>query len=72
MEINYSVPCPDCGSVQFQFPENADDDSVVTCDECGLEITVPDLREHGLEHAKEHAVDEIRAELKKKLGKFFK
>ena len=72
MEINYSVPCPDCGGTDFQFPDDADDDSFVTCDQCSLEITVADLREHGLDHAKEHAVEQIRAELKKKLGKFFK
>ena len=72
MEINYSVPCPDCGGTEFAFPENADDDSVVTCDQCGLEITVSDLREHGLHHAQEHAVEQIRAELEKKLGKHFK
>ena len=72
MEIKYSVPCPDCGGTGFPFPDNTDDDSFVTCDQCGLEITVSDLREHGLEHAKEYAVDKIRAEIKKKLCKYFK
>ena len=70
MESEYSVPCPQCGGTQFEIPEDAGDDTFVTCDQCGFDIQLADLREHGIEHVKEQVYDDVRKQLKKALKNF--
>jgi DNA-directed RNA polymerase subunit RPC12/RpoP len=74
MEINenFSIPCPECGGTDFEVPEPLEDDSFIKCAQCGFEVLLADIKEHGLEKAREHVTDQIQKQLKKEFGKLFK
>ncbi len=72
IDETFSIPCPECGGTEFHRPDPLEDDSFVKCDQCGFEVMVADLKEHGLHEAKEHVAKQVQKQLKKELRKFFK
>lgn len=72
IDDTFNIPCPQCGGTAFHLPEPLEDDSFVKCDQCGFEVMVCDLREHGLHEAKDHVTKQVQEQLQKELRKFFK
>ena len=72
IDESFSIPCPECGGTEFQFPEPLEDDSFVKCGQCDFEIMLCDLREHGVHHAKEHVTAQVKQQLEKELRRLFK
>ena len=48
IDETFSIPCPQCGGASFHLPEPLEDDSFVKCNQCGFEVMLCDLKEHGL------------------------
>ena len=68
----FSIQCPQCGAVDFQQPDDVQDDDLVTCDFCGLQINLSELKEVGLEQAKKIAIPEAKKLMEDMLKKAFK
>ncbi len=68
----FSIPCPECGGTDFHLPDQLEDDSFVKCGQCGFEVMVCDLEEHGLYEAKEHVTKHVKQQLQKEIRRLFK
>ncbi|MCY1298981.1 hypothetical protein D9M70_484950 [compost metagenome] len=59
-----SLQCANCGSKQFQVPDDPKDDSLVTCSGCGAKGLYGKIMGEGVAQAKKA--------LERELGKLFK
>lgn len=61
-----SFRCPTCGA-QLGWPEDATDQTPVTCQECGEEIgTYGDLRDHGLDALRDRLRSHLTQAIKRR------
>jgi len=67
-----SIQCPQCGAVEFQQPDDVQNEDLVTCNFCGLQIKLADLKEVGIEQAKQIAIPEAKKYIEDMLKKTFK
>lgn len=67
-----AIQCPQCGSTDFEVPDNVQDDDIVTCHFCGLEMPLHELREVGLEQAKDVVIPEAKKAIEEALKNIFK
>lgn len=58
-----TIQCPQCGHTEFEQPHDVQDDDMVKCDFCGLEIKLCDLKDAGLEQAKQIVIPEAKKAL---------
>ncbi|QDT10525.1 ECs_2282 family putative zinc-binding protein [Planctomycetes bacterium K23_9] len=72
IDDTFSIPCPECGGTEIELPDPLDDDSFVKCGQCGFEVVLADIKEHGLHKAKEHVTKQVKQQLTKELRKHFK
>lgn len=66
------IKCPDCGHTKFEMPDNAQDDDLITCNNCGLQKTKSEWGDLGIEQATKVASDQAVEEARKILGDSFK
>ncbi|MGE6320268.1 ECs_2282 family putative zinc-binding protein [Pseudomonas oryzihabitans] len=66
------IQCPQCGNTGFKSPENAQDDDIVTCSFCGLELPIYELKKVAREQATEIIIPELKRAAEEALKKAFK
>ncbi|KAF0804908.1 hypothetical protein A6D6_02672 [Alcanivorax xiamenensis] len=48
-----TIKCPECGGIEFEYPDEMEDNSIITCTGCGESRTKAALVEHANQQAKE-------------------
>lgn len=84
MKDNYGesiqLACPTCGHLDFEYDEkDSNPEQIMTCSECGLELTKNELVESNgerieneVEKIKEQVIKDAEKEIMKSLSKMFK
>jgi hypothetical protein len=70
-EFKITITCTKCGSNDVEVPDDATDESMVTCKGCQTEVgTWGELKQAVINRAKDEVVSEVNKQLGKKLKGF--
>jgi uncharacterized Zn finger protein len=70
-EFKITITCTNCGSNDVEVPDDATDESMVTCKNCQKEVgSWGELRQAVINRVKDEAVSEVKEQLGKKLKGF--
>ena len=57
--MNIELQCSKCGSKDFQHPDDLNDESTITCNDCGASAPYGEVREQAITKAKEFIDGEL-------------